>query len=179
MTIDLINFAINSMHKLILVINKPKAPKVDPFLEEIEMIIKRSPSPSNDFMKDFDTDKTHNVFVTGATSMKIERVRETPPMPMNSHTVDLLKQSIVISIPFTTDRSDLEFIAFSRIDHQPIYRYIGNDFSKFDLPYTEIVSVERNMTERIKPRKPTPPKSQSQSGGWIGDYTKSHGKTRN
>jgi len=154
------------VYKLISAINKPKTPKVDPFLEEIEMIIKRSPAPSNDFIKDFDTDKIHNVFTTGATSMQIERVRETPPMPMNSHTKNLLKQSIVISIPFTTDRSDLEFVAFSRIDHQPIYRYIGNDFSKFDLPYTEIISVEKPTADRIKPHKPTPPKSQSETG-WI------------
>jgi hypothetical protein len=128
----------------------------DSRLEEIEMMIKKSPAPSTDFMKDFDTTKSHSVFVTGATSMKVERQRESPPMPMNSHTKNLLKNSIVISLPFTIDRSDLEFIAFSKKDHQPIYRYVGGDFRKFDLPYTEMVGIGD---------LPAPPQQQPRSHG--------------
>jgi hypothetical protein len=65
------------------------------------------------------------------------------PMEMTPKNKDLLKRSIVISLyDFDIERSDLEFIGNSRIDSRPIYRYIGNDFSKFDLPYEELVSLD-------------------------------------
>lgn len=114
-------------------------------LEEIEMIIKKSDSSSasNEFIKDFDVNKKHEVFIKHASETPaIERKREFPPMAMNRYTKETLKQSIVISIPHVVDRLDLEFVAFSRLDHQPIYRYIGNDFANFDLPYTEMISEE-------------------------------------
>ena len=64
-------------------------------------------------------------------------------MEMTQNNKDLLKRSIVISLyDFEVERSDLEFIGNSRIDGRPIYRYIGNDFSKFDLPYEELVSLD-------------------------------------
>ncbi len=89
-----------------------------------------------------DNTSSFTVFTDKTTSMQIERVRETPPVKLDSHTIDLLKQSIVISIPFTIDRPDLEFVAFSKVDLYPIYRYIGKNFKDFDLPYTEMVSTE-------------------------------------
>ena len=65
------------------------------------------------------------------------------PMEMTQNNRDLLKRSIVIRLyDFNVERVDLEFIGNSRIDGRPIYRYIGNDFSKFDLPYEELVSLD-------------------------------------
>lgn len=102
---------------------------------EVIVDIKRFPSRSNDT-------SSFKVFTDKNSFMHIERVRETPPVKLDSHTIDLLKQSIVISIPFTVDRPDLEFVAFSKLDLYPIYRYIGKNFKDFDLPYTEMVSTE-------------------------------------
>jgi hypothetical protein len=65
------------------------------------------------------------------------------PMEMTQKNKDLLKTSIVISLyDFEVERIDLEFIGNSIINGRPIYRYIGNDFSKFDLPYEELVSLD-------------------------------------
>jgi hypothetical protein len=64
-------------------------------------------------------------------------------MEMTQKNKDILKTSIVISLyDFEVERIDLEFIGNSRINGRPIYRYIGNDFSKFDLPYEELVSLD-------------------------------------
>ena len=114
--------------------NRKKTTKTDPHPEVI-VNIRRFPSRSDDT-------SSFDVFTGKTSSMHIERVKETPPVKLDSYTVDLLKQSIVISIPFTIDRPDLEFISFSKLDHYPIYRYIGNNFKDFDLPYTEMVSIE-------------------------------------
>jgi len=114
--------------------NRKKTVKADPYPEVI-VNIKKFPLRS-------DNASSFKVFTDKTTSMQIERVRETPPVKLDSHTIDLLKQSIVISIPFTIDRPDLEFVAFSKLDHYPIYRYIGSNFKDFDLPYTEMVSIE-------------------------------------
>ncbi len=102
---------------------------------EVIVNIKRFHSRSNDV-------SSFKVFTDKTSSIQIERVRETPPVKLDSHTINLLKESIVISIPFTIDRPDLEFVAFSKLDHYPIYRYIGSNFKDFDLPYTEMVSIE-------------------------------------
>lgn len=139
---------------------KKKTVKADLYPEVI-VNIKKFPSRSDDTPK-------FKVFTDKTSSVQIERVRETPSVKLDSHTVDLLKQSIVISMPFTIDRPDLEFVAFSKLDHYPIYRYIGNNFKDFDLPYTEMVSIENPISN-----KPTPPKSQTQMG-WIQDYSNHH-----
>ena len=112
--------------------DRKKTTKTDPYPEVI-VNIKRFPSRSNDT-------SSFKVFTDKTSSMHIERVKETPKL-LDSHTIDLLKQSIVISIPFTIDRPDLEFVAFSKLDHYPIYRYVGNNFNDFDLPYTEMVNA--------------------------------------
>jgi len=62
------------------------------------------------------------------------------PMEFNQYNKDILKNSIIITL-FDNDvdyRNDIEFIGNSRINGKPIYRYIGNDFKNFDLPYSEI-----------------------------------------
>lgn len=114
--------------------NRKKTTKTDSHPEVI-VNIRRFPSRSNNT-------SSFDVFTDKTSSMHIERVKETPPVKLDSYTVDLLKQSIVISIPFTIDRPDLELISFSKLDHYPIYRYTGNNFKDFDLPYTEMVSIE-------------------------------------
>lgn len=112
--------------------NRKKTSKADPYPEVI-VNIRRFPLSSDDT-------SSFKVFTDKTSSMHIERVKETPTL-LDSHTIDLLKQSIVISIPFTIDRPDLEFVAFSKLDHYPIYRYVGNNFNDFDLPYTEMVNA--------------------------------------
>jgi len=139
--------------------SRKKTVKADPYPEVI-VNIKKFPLRSADT-------SSFKVFTDKTSSMYIERTREVPPVTLDSHTVDLLKQSIVISIPFTIDRPDLEFVAFSKLDHYPIYRYIGSNFKDFDLPYTEMVSIEKPIIS-----KPTL-RSQTQMG-WIQDYSNHH-----
>lgn len=74
------------------------------------------------------------------------------PIIINKNYRNLLKKSIVISLhDFGVVRDDLEFIGNSRINGRPIYRYIGSDFSKFDLLYDEVVSLEDRGDFYIKP----------------------------
>jgi hypothetical protein len=63
-------------------------------------------------------------------------------MKMTPENKQLLKSSITISLDFPVERKDLRFVANSRIDGKPIYIYTGDDFSTFDLPYEEMVSLE-------------------------------------
>jgi len=73
--------------------------------------------------------------------------RKNIPMDITPRNREILNRSIVIS-PYDTElshRGDLEFIGNSRITGRGIYRYVGTDFSKFDLPYDEIVSIEQNF----------------------------------
>ena len=64
------------------------------------------------------------------------------PKKINAQYKKTIQQSIVISLEMACNRPDLEFIANSRVDGKPIYRYTGVDFSRFDLPYEEVVSLE-------------------------------------
>jgi hypothetical protein len=57
--------------------------------------------------------------------------------------VDEVSVPIVIKLQQVTDRSDLMSMGFSRIDGLPIYRYTGSNFSRFDLPYTIIQSIDK------------------------------------
>lgn len=52
-----------------------------------------------------------------------------------------LRGCIVIMLDELVQRNDLQFISRSRINGKPIYKYIGNDISKFNLKYEEIVSI--------------------------------------
>lgn len=66
------------------------------------------------------------------------------PMELTPRNKEIISKSIVIS-PYDTElshRKDLEFIGNSRITGRGIYRYVGNNFSNFDLPYEEIVSLD-------------------------------------
>ena len=121
--------------------DRKKTTKTDPYPKVI-VNIRRGFTETFNWAVTLHSDDTSsfNVFTDKTSSMQIERVRETPTL-LDSHTIDLLKQSIVISIPFTIDRPDLEFVAFSKLDHYPIYRYVGNNFNDFDLPYTEMVNA--------------------------------------
>jgi hypothetical protein len=84
---------------------------------------------------------------------------EQKPMRMTKQNKDLLKRSIVISLDFPVSRPDLEFIAKSRIDGRPIYRYIGEMPFKMDIPFEELMSLEgfhvpsdANRNQRSYPR---------------------------
>jgi len=77
--------------------------------------------------------------------------RRNTPMELTPRNKEILNKSIVIS-PYDTElshRNDLEFIGNSRITGRGIYRYVGNDFSKFELPYEEIISLDTKF-EPIK-----------------------------
>ena len=50
-----------------------------------------------------------------------------------------LNNSILISLDEKIFRYDIKFILTSRIDNSHIYQYIGDDFSTFDLKYTEVI----------------------------------------
>ena len=60
----------------------------------------------------------------------------------NPYVLDKLRGAIIISpyeeIDLMFLRKDLEFVGVSRITGRGIFKYIGNDFAKFDLPYEEI-----------------------------------------
>ena len=72
-----------------------------------------------------------------------KRVRPLIPMDLNNpYVLSQLKGQIIIS-PYDDpeilrNRLDLEFIGISKINDRGIYKYIGSDFSKFDLPFEEI-----------------------------------------
>ena len=52
-----------------------------------------------------------------------------------------ISESIIVSLPYTVSETDLQFLGFSQIDNRPIYKYVGQDFSKFSHPYEECVSL--------------------------------------
>jgi hypothetical protein len=52
-----------------------------------------------------------------------------------------LTTHICISLDYPVLRPDLEFITNSVLDNKPIYKYIGKDFNRFDLPYEEVFSI--------------------------------------
>lgn len=72
-----------------------------------------------------------------------KRVRPLIPMDLNNpYVLSQLKGQIIIS-PYDDpeilrNRLDLEFIGISKINGRGIYKYIGSDFSRFDLPFEEI-----------------------------------------
>jgi hypothetical protein len=82
--------------------------------------------------------------------------RRIRPMELTPRNKEILNKSIVIS-PYDTEishRKDLEFIGNSRITGRGIYRYVGDDFSKFDLPYEEIVSLDTKFESIPDPYVP-------------------------
>jgi hypothetical protein len=82
--------------------------------------------------------------------------RRNTPMELTPRNKELISKSIVIS-PYDTElshRTDLEFIGNSRITGRGIYRYVGNDFSKFELPYEEIISLDTKFEPITEPYIP-------------------------
>ena len=78
------------------------------------------------------------------------------PMELTPRNKEIISKSIVIS-PYDTElshRKDLEFIGNSRITGRGIYRYVGNNFSNFDLPYEEIVSLDTSFVAIPDPYVP-------------------------
>jgi hypothetical protein len=113
---------------------------------------------TQDFIGDFDISKLPNKNLEIKQDYFIPSV-EPKPMKMNKHNKDLLKRSIVISLDFPVSRPDLEFIAKSRVDGRPIYRYIGEMPFKMDIPFEELMSLESfqspgnvNRNQRSYPR---------------------------
>jgi len=119
---------------------KKKAPVFnDPEIQEIVSAVKETKESSDgaSFMSDF---KYPNNEIKG-NNKKI-------PMDLTPRNMEILNRSIIIS-PYDSDlshRNDLEFIGDSRITGRGIYRYVGNDFSKFDLPYEEIITLDNYPT---------------------------------
>jgi len=115
---------------------KPKVEEVISSIKDSKKI--HSESPYGSFVGDFKYPIGKKEVVKG------KKVKS--PMDMTEKNKELLKRSIVISLyDFGIERNDLEFIGNSRINGRPIYRYIGNDFSKFDLPYDELVSLDNYL----------------------------------
>jgi hypothetical protein len=108
--------------------------------EEILSAVKKSTkdsAESHSFLEDFEYP------VRKKEIIDISEYRLIDAEKITSEYKEKLKSSIVISLyGLNVQRSDLEFICKSRIDGRPIYRYIGHDFSKFDIPYEELVSIE-------------------------------------
>lgn len=108
----------------------------EPEVQDVLSTIKKSKQneDSNSFIGEFKYPKE------GPKNMA-QKKRE--PMELKPGNIELLNRSIVISL-YDMDlgyRDDLQFIGISRINGKGIYRYIGKDFSKFDLPYEEVVSL--------------------------------------
>ena len=129
------------LDSLLKLINGNKNKKfTEPKVEEVISSIKDSKknyseSPYGSFVGDFKYPLEKKEVV------KNKSVKS--PMEMSEKNKELLKRSIVISLyDFGIERNDLEFIGDSRVNGRPIYRYIGNDFSKFDLPYEELISLD-------------------------------------
>jgi hypothetical protein len=102
-----------------------------PEIEEVISTIKKTKSTENNssFMDEFKYPIENKTIKNGNIPMKLT--------PINK---EILSKSIVIS-PYDLDlshRGDLEFIGNSRITGRGIYRYVGVDFSKFELEYDEI-----------------------------------------
>ena len=120
--------------------NKKKTEVHDVITEGIFSAIKKSSSgsaESHSFVGDF------KYPVKKKEDIPVRYISPYEPKVITSGYKEKLKSSIVISL-YDRDviRDDLEFVGKSRIDGRPIYRYIGEDFSKFDLPYEELVSIE-------------------------------------
>lgn len=97
----------------------------------------RKKESENTFIGDFDTLKKCITPKENVKSLILEEDRiVSRPVLSNS-----LVTHICISLDSPVFRPDLEFITNSRIDGKPIYKYIGKDFSKFNLPYEEVFSV--------------------------------------
>ena len=127
-------------------------------IEEVKLIVKVSPPVDSEFMKNFDTANIPKL----TNKPEIVLVPHTPsPMRMTKSNRDLLKQSIVISLELPVDRSDLEFVGFSRMDGRAIYRYKGSNFSTFNIPYEEVISLESYLGEN-----------------WMQSYSRSHSSKR-
>lgn len=119
---------------------------VDPFetAEKPRALKKGSRAPEkSDFLGDFTViNQNQKQKAVKEKEASVELTKQKP-MIMNSRNREILKESIVISLDFPVDRNDLQFIGNSRKDGKPIYRYIGSDFSTFNLPYDEVISLSR------------------------------------
>ena len=99
--------------------------------------LSRKKEKESTFIGDFDTLKKRVSPKENTNSLILEEDRiVSRPVLSNS-----LVTHICISLDSPVFRPDLEFIANSRVDGKPIYKYIGKDFSKFTLPYEEVFSV--------------------------------------
>ena len=141
---------------------KQKASLPDLMGDGIQPHMKEGKSPSTgDFIGDFKPRKATlspeqlafidvKNFVTGATSMSDPYKIEVSPqkkMKLTKENKHLVRNSILISLDFPVSRLDLEFIDNSKIDGKPIYRYCGQDFSSFNLPYEEIFSLNQAVAK--------------------------------
>ena len=120
-------------------ISKKKPPIYKaPEIQEVISTIKET--KSSDDKSSFISD-----FKYPSENRKEERIIR--PMELTPRNKEIISKSIVISLYDTelSHRKDLEFIGNSRITGRGIYRYVGNDFAKFDLPYEEIVSLDTKI----------------------------------
>lgn len=90
----------------------------------------------NTFIGDFNALKTRiSPKESASLILEEDRIVSRPVFP------DSLSSHICISLDTPVVRPDLEFVTNSKIDGKPIYKYIGKDFSQFDLPYEEFFSA--------------------------------------
>lgn len=120
--------------------------------DEITAIKPTKGSEPQNFLNGFDMEK-HKVVdnkildkIQNPPTITIPRQTYEPrpvkKLPVVDTTIEqkkeILKNSILIMLKIKEDRKDLDFIGESRINGRPIYRYIGKDFSTFDLEYEEV-----------------------------------------
>lgn len=115
---------------------------------EIQTVKHLHKQKDNEFLNDFDFSKTSSDKLKIQKQVHQETIEMSPePKKLSESYKKVLVNSIVISLDIPVDRVDLEFVANSRMDGKPIYRYIGTDFSKFDLPFEEVASLECGKTQ--------------------------------
>lgn len=92
---------------------------------------------------EYDTSEKSSAFVVEKFTSKVRS--NTHQESSQNSLLDGVKKlnrdfdQIIISLPYTVSESDLQFLGFSQIDNRPIYKYVGQDFSKFSHPYEECV----------------------------------------
>lgn len=134
-----------------------KEPEVQEVISAIKKKEGRSPEIRSSFMDDFKYPKEKTID------------RSETPIKLTPSNKEILNNSIIISL-YDTDmsyRKDLQFICRSRINGRCIYRYIGNNFSEFDLPFEEVVSFD-NYYPEPKKLSPVPTFKEWSSSGLSG-----------
>lgn len=110
---------------------KKKIKEVAVIQEQVEVKVKKTELITGDFLKDFNQDSL----------VEDQKLRRRSNFRKREEDLKkTLSNSIIISLCEKVDRLDLQFLGASKIDGWYIYKYIGDDFSSFNLEYEEVIS---------------------------------------